>query len=73
MKIDTELTQPKTESSVASANGFSHQIEVSVTTNGGKKISWIWMYFFRLRGEGKFARKVLKLRGGSAICGATYV
>ena len=63
--------QPETVSSVASADNVTQQTEDAASTNGGKKTSWVWTYFVRLRKEGKAVFP--KLRGGSAICGATYV
>ena len=71
--MDTEPMQPETASSVASADNVTQQTEGSVSTNGSKKTIWIWTYFVGLREEGKAVGQAPKLRGGSAICGATYV
>ena len=69
--METEPMQPETASSVASADNVTHQTEGAASTNGGKKTSWVWTYFVRLRKEGKAVFP--KLRGGSAICRAMYV
>ena len=71
--MDIEPMQPETASSVASADNVTQQTEGAASTNGGKKTSWVWTYFVRLREQGKAVCQVPKLRGGSAICGATYV
>ena len=68
MKMDIELMQPVTVSSVASADN-----EDAASNNGSKEASWIWTYFVSLREEGTAVCQVPKLRGGSSICGATYV
>ena len=73
MKMDLEAMQPETASSVASAYNFTQQTEGAASTNGGKKTSWVWMYFIRLREECKAVCQVPKLRGRSEICRATYL
>ena len=64
--------QPETALLVASTDNVTPQTEVDASTNGGKKTSRVKTYFVRLREEGKAICQVPKLRGGSAICGATY-
>ena len=39
--MDTEPTQPETASSVASTDNVTQQTEGAVSTNGGKKKSWV--------------------------------
>ena len=73
MKMDIEPMQTETASSVASADNVTQQTEGDAKTNGDKKTSWVWTYSTRFREEGKAVCQVPKLRGGSAICGATYV
>ena len=64
---------PETALSVASADNATQQTEGSDSTDGGNKTSWVWTYFVSLREEGNAVCQVPKLRGGLAICGATYV
>ena len=71
--METEPMRPEAASTVASADNVTQQIEGATSTNGGKKTSWVWTYFVRLREEVKAVCQVPKLRGGSTICGATYV
>ena len=73
MKMYIGPMQPETVPSVASADNVTQKTEGVASTNGGKKTSSVWTYFVRLREEGKALCQVPKLRGGSAICGATYV
>ena len=73
MKMDIGPMQPQHASSVASTDNVTLQTDDAASTNGGKKTSWVWTYFVRLREKVKAVCHVPKLRGGSAICGATYV
>ena len=51
--METEPMQPETASSVSSADNVTQQTEGAASANGGKKKSWVWTYFVRLREVGK--------------------
>ena len=67
--MDIKPIQPETASSVASADNDTQQTEGAASIDGGKKTSWVWTYFVRLREEGKAVCQPPKLRGGSTIFG----
>ena len=53
MKTEVEPMQLETVLSVASTDNVTQKTEGASTNNGGKKTTWVWTYFERLKEEYK--------------------